>query len=313
MSDLGELLRQARVYKGASLRDAERATRISRTYLEALENQDFSKLPPPAYARGIVKNYAQYLGLDPIAILSLYDSLDDESVGETIQVIPATRPLDVRSHWAPNFAIIGFMLVVSAIVFAWLYSAYFQPEDFASEVASGPPTVTPIGESLLGTLILTPTSEPTDQAGGQEAEPTQEPTGDNPGNVPTDQPNVVEPTPEPVVEPPPEIVVEEPVDEPVVEAPDDSVVDETVVDSVVNPGGANEFVLVATEEVWLEVSLDWAVTPDFDGTLFAGQSIVLVGDVATVRSGNAGYLQVYVNGIAYGILSDTWNATVTLP
>src|SRR5690606_8623386 len=98
----------------ASLRDAERATRISRTYLEALESQDFAQLPPPAYARGIVKNYAQYLGLDPAAILSLYDATDDESVGETIQVVPATRPLDVRSHWAPNFAIIGFMLVVSA-------------------------------------------------------------------------------------------------------------------------------------------------------------------------------------------------------
>lgn len=310
MSDLGELLRQARVYKGASLRDAERATRISRTYLEALENQDFSKLPPPAYARGIVKNYAQYLGLDPAAILSLYDSLDEESVGETIQVIPATRPLDVRSHWAPNFAIIGFMLVVSAIVFAWLYSAYFQPEDFNSNIATGPPTVTPIGESLLGSIILTPTPSPEqlDQAGGQEAEPSDDENGTQPTPVPTEPLIEVTPTEVPVVQTEPEVIVEEPTMVPAAEEPDDE-----VVDSVVNAGGAHEFVLVATDEVWVEVSLDWAVTPDFDGTLFPGESLYLVADVATIRSGNAGLLQVYVDGIAYGILSDTWNATVTLP
>lgn len=298
MSDLGELLRQARVFKGASLRDAERATRISRTYLEALETQDFTLLPPPAYARGIVKNYAQYLGLDPAAILSLYDSADDDSVGETLQVVPATRPLDVPSHWAPNFAIIGFMLVVSAIVFAWLYSAYFQPESIDPNVASGFPTVTPMGESLLGSVILTPTATPEaePQSGGSMVPPTEaaDPTE-------TNEPLVFAP-----VEEPTEIVVEEvPTEEP------DTL--GSVVDTVVNPGGAHEFVLVATDEVWLEVYLDWALIPDYEGTLQAGQSLIFVGDVATVRSGNAGYLQVHVNGTAYGILSETWDAMVTLP
>lgn len=311
MSDLGELLRQARVYKGASLRDAERATRISRTYLEALENEDFVQLPPPAYARGIVKNYAQYLGLDPAAILSLYDSLDEESVGETIQVVPATRPLEVRSHWAPNFAIIGFMLVVSAIVFAWWYSAFFQPDSGDNELAAGPPTVTPITESLLGSVILTPTPEIVAQAGGQEVEVT----GDAESADPTPPAATAEPTNEPTIAPtsPPEITFEESTEPEVPASSNEPEMDPAVVDSVVNSGGAHEFVLVATEEVWLEVSLDWALAPDWDGTLYPGQSIVLVGDVATVSSGNAGFLQVYVDGVPYGILSDVWNATVTLP
>ena len=302
MSDLGELLRQARVYKGASLRDAERATRISRTYLEALENQDFSQLPPPAYARGIVKNYAQYLGLDPAAILSLYDSSDEESVGETVQVVPATRPMDVRSHWAPNFAIIGFMLVVSAIVFAWLYSAYFQPENIDPDVASGFPTVTPMGESLLGTVVMTPTPQPAtnEQDHQQSDEPT--PLPDAAAPEPTNEPVIVIPTQAPVV-------VEE-VPTAVPEVPE---VSEGIVEWIVNDGGSNEFVITATEEVWLEISLDWSGIPDFDGTLFAGQSIYMLADVATVRSGNAGFLQVFVNGEPYGILSETWNATVTLP
>lgn len=302
MSDLGELLRQARVYKGASLRDAERATRISRTYLEALETQDFAQLPPPAYARGIVKNYAQYLGLDPVAILALYDSSDDESVGEAMQVVPAARSMDVPSHWAPNFAIIGFMLVVSAIVFAWLYSAYFQPESLDPNLAAGYPTVTPIGESLLSAVILTPTPSPTAEAqeGGQESppadpSPTPAPTETN---VPaTSTPEVVATTPS---------VVDD-------DGESDTALDTSDTESVVVPGGTYEIELVATEEVWLEVSLDWNTVADYEGTLQAGESVVFVADVATISSGNAGFIEVYVDGEAWGILSSTWDETVTLP
>lgn len=298
MSDLGELLRQARVYKGASLRDAERATRISRTYLEALESQDFAQLPPSAYARGIVKNYAQYLGLDPVAILALYDSSDDESVGEAIQVVPATRSMDIPSHWAPNFAIIGFMLVVSAIVFAWLYSAYFQTEVLDPNLAAGYPTVTPISDSLLSTVILTPTPSQEAQAGGQESpqgSPTQAPTA-------TPTPTVVSIPPTATSEPVREVVVEE-------QAADDPNAD----GGVVVRGGAYEIVLVATEEVWLEVSLDWNTVPDYEATLQEGESVRFVADVATISSGNAGYVEVYVDGVSWGILSSTWNETVTLP
>ena len=304
MSDLGELLRQARVYKGASLRDAERATRISRTYLEALESEDFAQLPPPAYARGIVKNYAQYLGLDPVAILALYDSSDDESVGEAIQVVSATRSMDVPSHWAPNFAIIGFMLVVSAIVFAWLYSAYFQAEVLDPNLAAGFPAVTPISDSLLSTVILTPVPSPEAQAGGQEV----------PQESPTQAPTV---TPTPTEAPIPPTATPEPVSETVVDEPnDDPEVDGSVAsadDGVVVPGGVYEIVLVATEEVWLEVSLDWNTVSDYEATLQEGESVRFVADVATISSGNAGYVEVYVDGASWGILSSTWNETVTLP
>lgn len=301
MSDLGELLRQARVYKGASLRDAERATRISRTYLEALETQDFVQLPPPAYARGIVKNYAQYLGLDPAAILALYDASDDESVGESIQVVPATRPLEVRSHWAPNFAIIGFMLVVSAIVFAWLYSAYFQPQPVDPNLAAGYPTVTPIGESLLSEIILTPTvtatPEQATQAGGQEGAATTTPTQ----SAPTATPETVAPTATPVV-----VVQSETTGSDDGESNADT-------SSDVADGGDHEFLFTASEEVWLEVYLDWSEVPDYEGTLAAGETIALFGEVATVYSGNAGYIEVSVDGDYFGVLSTTWNATVTLP
>ena len=45
-----------------SLSDAERETRINRRYLEALENEDDSKMPAAVYTRGFIRTYAQYLG-----------------------------------------------------------------------------------------------------------------------------------------------------------------------------------------------------------------------------------------------------------
>ena len=61
---LGEELRQARVSNGITLDEAQRATRISRRYLEALENDDHAALPAAVFARGFLRSYAQFLGLD---------------------------------------------------------------------------------------------------------------------------------------------------------------------------------------------------------------------------------------------------------
>ena len=61
----GEILRQARTMRGATLADVERDTKINRAYIEALEAARFDTLPAPVYARGFMRSYARYLGLDP--------------------------------------------------------------------------------------------------------------------------------------------------------------------------------------------------------------------------------------------------------
>ena len=71
-SPLGETLRRARSAKGITLEDAERVTRIPRKYLEALELENFGILPAPVYARGFLRSYAGYLGLDPNDLLPFF-------------------------------------------------------------------------------------------------------------------------------------------------------------------------------------------------------------------------------------------------
>ena len=71
-SPLGETLRRARTAKGITIEDAERVTRIPRKYLEALELENFSILPAPVYARGFLRSYAGYLGLEPGELLPFF-------------------------------------------------------------------------------------------------------------------------------------------------------------------------------------------------------------------------------------------------
>lgn len=72
MSPLGETLRRARLERGITFEDAERVTRIPRKYLEALETENYGILPAPVFARGFLRSYAGYLGLDPGALLPFF-------------------------------------------------------------------------------------------------------------------------------------------------------------------------------------------------------------------------------------------------
>ena len=77
MSELGARLIGARESRGLTIEDAERDTRISRRYLQALEAEQFDAIPAPVYARGFLRSYSQYLGLDPQQMLLLFPRDDD--------------------------------------------------------------------------------------------------------------------------------------------------------------------------------------------------------------------------------------------
>jgi len=61
---IGQILERKRLEKGLSLKEVEHATKIRTRYLEGLEREDPTVLPDPIYARGFLKTYANFLGLD---------------------------------------------------------------------------------------------------------------------------------------------------------------------------------------------------------------------------------------------------------
>lgn len=101
MRELGSRLMRAREARGLTLEDAERDTRISRRYLQALETEQFEAIPAPVYARGFLRSYSQYLGLDAQEMLGLFprDEADSgpppqprASVREPLSAVGPARP-----------------------------------------------------------------------------------------------------------------------------------------------------------------------------------------------------------------------------
>jgi len=81
-TELGQKLQSQRELMGLTIEDVERHTHIRMHYLRALEMGDIAHLPSPVQGRGMLSNYASFLGLDTDTILlkfadglqaSLYD------------------------------------------------------------------------------------------------------------------------------------------------------------------------------------------------------------------------------------------------
>lgn len=73
--EIGNTLRAARESKGISLEVAENHTKIRRKYLEALENEKFDLMPGRVYVKGFLKNYANFLGVNPKTLISAYEDM----------------------------------------------------------------------------------------------------------------------------------------------------------------------------------------------------------------------------------------------
>jgi len=67
-AEIGRYLEQKRKERGLSLEEVEQATKIRKRYLTGLEREDYTILPDAVYARGFLKTYANYLGLDGEAL-----------------------------------------------------------------------------------------------------------------------------------------------------------------------------------------------------------------------------------------------------
>jgi cytoskeleton protein RodZ len=90
---VSERLRAARQARGLDFFRIERDTKIRIRFLEAIEDGRFDDLPGEIYARGFIRNYASYLGLDP-------ESIESQWRVQTGQ--PAPEPLTPRIKPRPR-------------------------------------------------------------------------------------------------------------------------------------------------------------------------------------------------------------------
>ena len=67
----GEVLAAKRGERGITIEQAAAATRIRAHYLSALESNELERLAAPVYAKGHLRTYARYPGLDPEPLVAM--------------------------------------------------------------------------------------------------------------------------------------------------------------------------------------------------------------------------------------------------
>jgi cytoskeleton protein RodZ len=88
MFQIGASLREARTRRGLSSADVQKAIRIRERYLTALEEEKWDLLPGDAYAKGFLRTYAEFLGLDGDLYLDEWNS----RYAHPDEVAPAPAP-----------------------------------------------------------------------------------------------------------------------------------------------------------------------------------------------------------------------------
>lgn len=115
---IGGLLSAARRRKGDSVEDVERATKIRARFLRALEDDDFAAIPGDVYARGFIKSYAKYLGLDPEPLIQQYKKEYDHPI--KLDIRRQAKPLEERkTGWSRRFAMTIAVVVSLLALLYW--------------------------------------------------------------------------------------------------------------------------------------------------------------------------------------------------
>jgi cytoskeletal protein RodZ len=129
MEQFGARLKAAREDSGVSLRQLSAATKISVAALEALEKDDFSRLPGGIFGRAFVRAYAIEVGLDPdrtvhefVAELTRVER-DAVTVAQRVGVTPEDRAFAERQRlaliWLRFAAVIALGCAVGVLVW-WI-------------------------------------------------------------------------------------------------------------------------------------------------------------------------------------------------
>src|SRR5512143_2883894 len=70
---MDKALKERREQLGKEIDDIASVTRIKASYLRAIEQEDFARLPDNVYTRGYIRQYAQFLGVPPDALINAYE------------------------------------------------------------------------------------------------------------------------------------------------------------------------------------------------------------------------------------------------
>jgi cytoskeleton protein RodZ len=267
--ELGENLKHQRELLGFSIEEVERSIHIRQHYLEALETGDLNGLPSPVQGRGMLQNYASFLGLDSDSVLLQFaDGLQAQLAEKQASRSPSPTSESSRTginlslrRYFPGDLVLGALLLIGLIGFVvWgilRISSLNAPQTPSATVPS-------IAEALL----MTP-----DVLGSEIPSPTVLPTAESP-----------------MTDLPPGIA-ENPTEQP----PEEATPIPTVSDAPV------QIYISVLQRAWMRLIVDGDI--EFEGRVVPGGAYSFAGDFQIeLLTGNGAALQVFFNETDLGVL-----------
>lgn len=149
MLEIGSSLHEARVRGGLELAQVDADTHIRTRYLKALEDERFDLVPGPAYVRGFLRTYADYLGLDADLLVAEYNARFAPPEEPPPQLTPLRRLEPRTLRFRGTVAAVLAVAVGGFAVLLWRLDTGGEPTERAP--AAGP---------AMGKAGPTPTSRP---------------------------------------------------------------------------------------------------------------------------------------------------------
>jgi hypothetical protein len=113
MESYGTILKKAREEKKLDIEAVARDTSITPEYIRGLEEEDTAVFPGEPYLVGFLRNYAEYLGINPESVLSLYRS-------KSIQESPVPEGLLVKQK-SSSFYLLILGITAAAVIAVVLF------------------------------------------------------------------------------------------------------------------------------------------------------------------------------------------------
>lgn len=160
--DIGKTLQDQRETLGFSVQDVERQIHIHGRYIKAIEEGRLDDLPSTVQGKGMLKNYADFLGLDTDALLLSYADVLQARLDLNKRASPSKKgvlsiPVKWRRFLSGNL-ILGLMIVLFlGVVIIWSSMLVFNRD---GDHAQGTSTIPGVAQVLLPsptqTLTVTP-------------------------------------------------------------------------------------------------------------------------------------------------------------
>jgi cytoskeleton protein RodZ len=243
LTGIGAELRRARESQGLTLADVAQQLKFAPHQIDFLENERFDRLPGPTIARGMVRNYARLLNLEPESMVARMSPKVPPVSDATLQGPALKQPVPFsdgggRSTWIYAAFSLAVLALAAVLGYGWQQERAGAPQFVAPAEPQRPAEPEPPPVERLADPAPPPVV-----AEAPKPEPKPEP------KIPKPEPKIPKPEPKTAIEKPapPQAAATPPIQAATApQAPADTQPREAT-------GNVRRIVLICEEDSWLEV------------------------------------------------------------